>query len=153
MMYPRSGTRTSFKNPDDGQFRINGIVTREVLANPDMYDSKGKPCLIVLKDGCATDLTVGRCTGMESFLRDEGGNDSIKLAIYNLNQKAGPFAAHRDSGSLIFDGLGRMVGLLHSGRSKGGLASAHVTYATPAWWLMDRIKAKYPHADFNRTTW
>jgi hypothetical protein len=147
------GTRTSFKYPDDGQFRINGIVTRGLLANPDLYDSKGEPGLIVFKDGCATDLTVGRYAGMESFLRDEGGNESIELAIYNLKQKAGPFSTHGDSGSLIFDGLGRMVGLLHSGRSRGGLASVHVTYATPAWWLMDRIKAKYPHADFNRTTW
>ena len=110
-------------------------------------------CLIVLKDSCATDLTVGRYAGLESFLCDEDGVESIELAIYNYNKEAGAFSAKGDSGSLIFDGLGRMVGLLHSGKSKGGSASAHVTYATPAWWLIGRIKANYPHADFNRITW
>ncbi|KIO32551.1 hypothetical protein M407DRAFT_241424 [Tulasnella calospora MUT 4182] len=153
MMYPQSDGGTAFLYPLDRQLRINGIVTRELLANPDLYDSKGQPCLVVLKDGCTTDLTVGRYAGLESFLCDENGVESIELAIYNYDKKAGPFSAKGDSGSLIFDGLGRMVGLLHSGKSKGGSTSAHVTYATPAWWLIDRIKAKYPHADFNRTTW
>jgi hypothetical protein len=136
-----------------GQLRINGIVTRELLANPDLYDSEGQPCLIVLKDGCATDLTIGRYAGLESFLCNEDGVESIELAIYNYDKKAGAFSAKGDSGSLIFDGLGRMVGLLHSGQSRCGSARAYVTYATPAWWLIDRIKAKYPHADFNRTAW
>ena len=153
MMYPQSGGRTTFKYPENRQLRINGIVTRELLANPDLYDSEGQPCLIVLKDGCTTDLTVGRYAGLESFVCDEAGVESIELAIYNYDKKAGAFSAKGDSGSLIFDSLGRKVGLLHSEKWKGGLASAYVTYATPAWWLIGRIKAKYPHADFNRTTW
>ncbi len=40
-----------------------------------------------------------------------------------------------------------MVGILHSGMPK----SNHVTYAIPAWWAIDQLKLKYPHADFNRT--
>ena len=152
-MYPQSGGRLTFEYPCNRQFRINGIATRELLANPDLHDSENQPCLIVLKDGCTTDLTIGRYAGLESFLCDKDGVESIELGIYNYNRKAGVFSAKGDSGSLIFDGLGRMVGLLHSGMSRGGSTSAHVTYATPAWWLIDRIKAKYPHADFNRTTW
>lgn len=152
-MYPQGGGKMTFKYPVNRQLRIKGVATRELLANPDMYDSDGQPCLIVLKDGCATDLTVGRYAGLESFLCDEDGVESTELAIYNYDKKAGAFSTKGDSGSLIFDGLGRMVGLLHSGKSKGGSASVHVTYATPAWWLIGRIKAKYPHADLNRTTW
>jgi hypothetical protein len=153
MMYPRSDGRTTFKYPENRQLRIKGIVPRELLANPDLFDTKGQPCLIVLKDGCATDLTIGRYAGLESFLGNEDGVESIELAIYNYHKGSGPFSAKGDSGSLIFDSLGRMVGLLHSGRSKGGVTSALVTYATPAWWLNGRIKARYPHADFFRTAW
>ena len=56
-----------------------------------------------------------------------------------------------DFGSLIFDGIGNMVGLLHSSTPKGG--SSHVTYATPAWWIIEKIKVKYPYADFFRAKW
>ncbi|KAF5370697.1 hypothetical protein D9758_002097 [Tetrapyrgos nigripes] len=127
MMYPQSDGRKTFKYPENRQLKINGIVMRELLANPDLFDSEGQPYLIVLKDGCTTDLTIGRYAGLESFLCDEDGVESIELAIYNYVKMVGPFSAKRDSGSLIFDGLGRMVGLLHSGKSKGGSTSAHVT--------------------------
>lgn len=129
------------------------MVTQELLANPDTFDGDRQPCLIVLKDGSSTDLTIGRYAGLESFVSDEGGVESVELAIYNYNKKSGPFSAKGDSGSLIFDGLGRMVGLLHSGNSKNALTSTYVTYATPAWWLVSRIKARYPHADLYRTGW
>lgn len=39
-----------------------------------------------------------------------------------------------------------MVGILHSGLVKGG--SSHVSYATPAWWVLEQLKLQYPHADF-----
>ena len=86
-------------------------------------------------------------------MSDESGLESVELAIYNYNKKSGPFSAKGDSGSLVFDGLGRMVGLLHSGNSKNPLTSTHVTYATSAWWLVNRIKVRYSHADLYRTGW
>lgn len=48
-----------------------------------------------------------------------------------------------------------MVGLLHSGkkRNKFDSTSTYVTYATPAWRLLEWIKEVYPHADFVRETW
>ena len=149
MFYPQSNGRAVFKFPANRQLRINGCVTRERLAAPDCYDSSGKPCLIVMKDGNTTDLTVGRYAGLEAYLCDELGVESIELAIYNYNRQSGPFSAKGDSGSLIFDGEGHMVGILHSGMPKG--ASNHVTYGTPAWWIIEQLKLHYPYADFNRT--
>jgi hypothetical protein len=130
MFYPQSGGRTVFKFPPNCQLRINGCVTRELLAVPDCFDSNGEPCLIVMKDGNATDLTVGRYAGLEAYLCDELGVETIELAIYNYDKQSGVFSAKGDSGSLIFDGMGHMVGILHSRMAKGG--SSHVTYATPA---------------------
>ncbi len=143
-----SGGRTTFEWPANRQLRINGCVTRELLAVPDCFDSNGEPCLIVMKDGNTTDLTVGRYAGLEAYTCDKFGVESRELAIYNYNKQSGAFAAKGDSGSLIFDGEGRMVGILHSGMPIGG--SNHVTYATPAWWAIEQIMVEYPCADFNR---
>ncbi|KAK0219891.1 hypothetical protein IW262DRAFT_1448391 [Armillaria fumosa] len=140
MFYPQSGGRTVFKFPANRQLRINGWVTRELLANPDCFDSDGEPCLIVMKDG--------NTTGLEAYTCDELGIESIELAIYNYDKQSGPFSAKGDSGSLIFDGMGHMVGILHSGMVKGG--SSHATYATPAWWAIEQLRLQYPYADFNR---
>ncbi|KAH9007518.1 hypothetical protein EDB83DRAFT_2509321 [Lactarius deliciosus] len=140
MFYPKNGGRTVFKFPTNRQLRINGWVTRELLANPDCFDMNGEPCLIVMKDGNATGLTVGRYAGLEAYLCDELGVESIELAIFNYNNSSGPFSSEGDSGSLIFDGTGKMVGILHSGMEKG--ASSH--------WAIDQLKLRYPYADFNR---
>jgi hypothetical protein len=131
-------------------FRINGCRTREQLAVHDCLDTNDEPCTIVMKDGNSTDLTVGRFTGPEAYLCAPDGVESIELAIYNYELKSGQFSDKGDSGSLVFDGSGRMVGILHSGMRKGDYS--HVTFATPAWWVLEQIKTKYPYADFNRTT-
>lgn len=102
-----------------------------------------------MKDGNTTDLTVGRFAGpLEAYISDELGVESMELAIYDYDAQSGVFADHGDSGSLIFDGQGRMVGILHAGLWKGG--HLHVTYATPAWWIIEQLRAQYPHADFIR---
>ena len=148
MFYPESGGRTKFQFPVFRQLRINGCLTRELLAAPDCFDNNGNPCLIVMKDGNATDLTVGRYAGLEVYLCDDLGAESVELAIYNYSMQSGSFSDKGDSGSLIFDGEGHMVGILHSGMLNG--KSNHVTFATPAWWAIEQLKLKYPHADFNR---
>ena len=153
-MYPRNDSRKAFKYPEGHQLRINGIISKELSVNPDPLDDNDLPCLIVLKDGDTTDLTVGRATGMESFVRDDDTEEeSIELAVYNYDKKSGVFSAKGDSGSLVVDGLGRMVGLLHDVTSKGGLDTADVSYVTPMHLPWPCIKARYKHADLNRVTW
>ena len=152
MFYPQSGGRTSFKYPAFRKLKIEGVVTRELLANPDLYDSEGRACLIVGKDGTKTGLTFGRYAGLVSFLCDELGVESIELGIYTWG-KNGVFSDKGDSGALVWDGLGRIVGQLHSGQSKGGSTNYHIAYATPGWWLLQCIKAKFPHAVFDCITW
>ncbi|KAL5530946.1 hypothetical protein ACEPAG_3822 [Sanghuangporus baumii] len=146
--YPHSNSKTVFKFPTNQQLRIDGWATSELLANPDTFDSNGEACIIVMKDGQTSDLTVGRYAGLEAYICDELGVESVELAIYNYDKQSGPFSAKGDSGSLVFDGQGKMVGILHSGIAKGG--NSHVTYAFPAWWAVEQLKVQYPHADFNR---
>ncbi|KAG8941346.1 hypothetical protein FRC04_004592 [Tulasnella sp. 424] len=151
--YPQSGGMTSFKYPTGRKLKIRGTIDRELLAKPDMYDSDGQPCIIVGKDGTKTGITFGRYAGLESFLCDELGVESRELGIYNWDKNSGVFSDKGDSGALIWDGLGRMLGQLHSGQFKGGSTTSHVTYATPGWWLLERIKAEFPSAIFFQDTW
>ena len=135
-----------FKFPANHQLRINSCLTHKQLANPDRFSSNSKPCLII-KDGNTTDLTVRQYAGLEAYTCNELGIESTELAIYNYNKQSGPFSTKGDSGSLIFDGMGHMVGILHSGMVKG--QSCHVTYATPTWWAIEQLRLQYPYADFN----
>jgi hypothetical protein len=100
-----------------------------------------------MKGGNTSDFTVGRYAGLEAYTCNELGVESVELAIYNYDKQSGPFSAKGDSGSLVFDGQGKMVGILHSGMVKGG--NNHVTYAFPAWWAVEQVKVQYQHPDFN----
>ena len=59
--------------PTNCQLRINGCVSHELLANPDGLDANGLLCLIVMKYGHTTDLTVGHYTSLEAYVCDELG--------------------------------------------------------------------------------
>jgi hypothetical protein len=157
MFYPVGGGPTTFKFPDEGKLRIWGCATKEDLAHPAEFDSEGQRCLMVGKDGNATDLTVGRYAGLVSFTQNDVGVESVELGIYNSGDKAiDAFSAKGDSGSLVWhmtNGEARIVGQLHSGCSKGGSTGNHVTYCTPGWYLLKQIKQRFPYADFYHTTW
>ncbi|KAI0748247.1 hypothetical protein C8Q80DRAFT_727334 [Daedaleopsis nitida] len=143
------GTESVSNFPAGGQLRINGVLRREQLADPDTYDPRnGEPCIVVIKCGTATDLTTGRYVGVEAYVCNKLGVESKELAIFNFDRGNGSFCAKGDSGSLIFDRLGRKVGLLHAAVAHGG--DTFVTFATPAWWVIEQLKVKYPHADFDR---
>ena len=132
---------------------MRGCVPANLLASPDSVDGNGEPCLIVMKDGNATDLTVGCLTGTEANTYDELGIESIELTIYNYNKDSGPFSIKGDSGSLIFPGDGCMVGLLHPRTLKGNICFlSYVTNAALAWWVLEKMKEQYPYADFWRET-
>ncbi len=124
------------------------------MRNPDMPDHDNKACFLVIKNGNATDVTIGRATGIFSFVREYFLNDtyqeSTEWAIYNYDNKSGVFSAPGDSGSIIVDGLGRIGDLLTGGSGKA--ETSDVTYATPFWWLWPRIKEHFPNANLYPVT-
>lgn len=140
-----------FNWPLNRQLRIKDFALRGHLTNPGTRVEDGEPCHVVMKDGCGSGLTVGRHSGLEAYIANDLGVESIELAIYNYNLQSSPFSQHGDSGSLIFDGEGRMLGIIHSGMSKG--RDKHITFATPAEYVINWIKERYPYADFSRTSY
>jgi hypothetical protein len=95
-----------------------------------------------------------------SFVREyfeDGTHEmSTMLAIYgygygnkfhgNMERKERVFSGPSDSGSIIVDSKGRVVGLLTGGAGKTGSTDPDVTYATPFYWLLQRIKTHFPNA-------
>ncbi|KAH9944412.1 uncharacterized protein BXZ73DRAFT_87317 [Epithele typhae] len=141
----RLDDQRAFKWPLNGQLRIKGY-------------KNGHPCFVVMKDGSTTDLTVGNHAGLEAFLCNPQGVESVDLAFFNYCSEDRPFSTRGDSGSLIVNGKGEMVGILHSGIfrestfNKRHATFPHISFATPAWWVRKQLKTMYPHADFDRTT-
>jgi hypothetical protein len=67
---------------------------------------------------------------------------------YDIDIESGPFSAPGDSGSIVADGRGRVGGLITGGA--GNTKFVDVTYATPLFWLLPRIKANgFPNAHLN----
>jgi hypothetical protein len=115
-----------------------------------MYDQNGVPCIMVLKRGGATGLTVGRANNVFSYTRTHFGDVSRvskEWAILPFDNDPHAFSAKGDSGSVVVDGAGRIGGLLTSG---GGSADdIDVSYATPISFVMKTIHGSEPLANAN----
>lgn len=154
-MFPHTTARTSFKYPRGRPLQLREIIKEDELRYPTMLDANGEKCLLVVKSGKGTGVTIGRATGIMSFVReyfeDAAHKTSMELAIYPYSNKDGAFSALGDSGSIIADGKGRIVGYLTGGA--GQADSTNVTYATPFYWLFDeRIKKHFPNAYLSPVT-
>jgi hypothetical protein len=68
----------------------------------------------------------------------------MQWAILPYDHKSGAFSAPGDSGAVIVDDKGRIGGLLTGGA--GQRESTDVTYASPFYWLLQRIKSHFPNA-------
>jgi hypothetical protein len=127
-----------------------GIITDDLMGTPDMWDSDGEPCLLVIKSGNAANTTIGRANGVFSIVRDYFQDMSIhqtsmEWGIINYDSKSGVFSEPGDSGAVIADIRRRIGGMLTGGSGK--TKSSDMTYATPFWWLLERIKANgFPDA-------
>ncbi|KAI0272413.1 hypothetical protein BC834DRAFT_921886 [Gloeopeniophorella convolvens] len=132
-MYPRIDAPSSFKYPDDRLLQLRDPIPEDLMRNPDMLDQDGESCLLVIKNGNTTGVTIGRATGVFSFVREYFNNNtqqtSMEWAILPYDNKSGVFSAPGDSGSIIADGRGRVGGLLTGGAGK--TESSDITYATP----------------------
>jgi hypothetical protein len=136
-MHPCSEGRSSFRYPVGGLLPVKGVVPEDEIRHPKQPDEHGDECLLVIKNGNTTGTTIGRATGIESFVRDynEYGIQgmSMGIAVYPYGHKDGAFSAAGDSGAIVVDGQGRIVGMLTGGA--GTTESTDVNYVTPYFWL------------------
>lgn len=146
--YPNDANPTTFNYPADHLFRIQGCVDAESMKKPHLLDELGNRCYIVAKDGQTTDLTFGRYSELEAYVVSDLTGSSWEVAVFNYAKEN--FSAKGDSGSCIFNAEGKKLAFLHSGMPRG--MSSWVTLGTPAHFVEDQIRTRYPHANFDRIT-
>ena len=144
-MYPDCDI-LSGKYPVQCLLKLQDVVGEDELRHPTVLDKRRLESFFVLKDGNATGFTMGRASGFESFVREYDNNvirsTSMMMAIHPYCQEDGKFSAPGDSGSVVADRDGRIVGILTGGAGNEG--NYDVSYATPYYWLEERIKAAFP---------
>ncbi|EED81207.1 predicted protein [Postia placenta Mad-698-R] len=142
MMCSNPRNAHSFTYPGDRLLKLKGTIPDDEMRHPTALDENNDPCLIVIKRGNTTNLTVGRASDICSYARIYDDNDkaetSKEWAILPFDSKSGPFSAKGDSGSVVVDGLGRIGGLLTSGA--GATPSLDIAYATPISFLLKRMQ-------------
>lgn len=153
-MFSQPEDRADYRYPKNGLLQAFSVVKDKEIRQPQHLDCHGEKALLVVKNGLATGTTIGRASGLESFTRVYPDYDihhtSIEIAILPYSKQRAPFfapehapfSAPGDSGSIILDRTGRIVGLLTAG--VGTADNTDVTYATPYWWLEEQIKEKFP---------
>jgi hypothetical protein len=141
MMYPDPRNAHSFTYPSDRLLMLKGTIPDEEMRYPTALDQNNDPCLMVIKRGNTTGLTVGHANNIYSYARNYYDGDkaetSKEWAILPFDSKSGAFSDRGDSGSVIVDGLGRIGGLLTGGA--GATPSSDITYATPISFLLKRM--------------
>ncbi|KAG5635187.1 hypothetical protein H0H81_012112 [Sphagnurus paluster] len=147
-MKPSSVAAFSFMTIEGRLLWLGDQVPEDALHTPDRLNHEGEAYRFVTKNGNATGATIGRATGVFSYVWDYTSSSrtyrtSREWAILHYDIKSGPFSQCGDSGAVIVDGKGWIGGLL-SLKTEDAL---DITYATLFFWLLQRIKANgFPNA-------
>ncbi|EKM48527.1 uncharacterized protein PHACADRAFT_202705 [Phanerochaete carnosa HHB-10118-sp] len=124
------------------------------MKHPASSDENNDRCLMVIKRGRATGLTIGRANEICSYVREGYSKYGVygtskEWTIIPCDSKHGPFSLAGDSGSVIVDGQGRIGGVLTGGT--GFADPSDITYATPISFILDRMQfhgLSKPNVDF-----
>lgn len=152
MMNPNPRNHPSFQYPVDRLLRLRDTIPIEELRAPMSLDENGEQCLMVIKRGSTTGLTIGRANQLESFARtywDDGTTQTSKeWPILPRNKESGAFSLKGDSGAAIADGKGRLGGMLTGGTAYSDdnpfSDTFDITYATP----IDPLLSSFQHHGF-----
>lgn len=104
MIYP---DQTTFKYPDDRLFPIQDVVPEHELACPQMRDTEGETCILLIKNGGTANTTIGRSAGIKLFVRDylpDGTKQKLMEFVVLKYDKSAAFSDRGDSGAIIVDG-------------------------------------------------
>jgi hypothetical protein len=158
-MHLDSGDSSTSDYFDDRLLTLRDLIPEQEMRRPPAMDSEDdEPCIMVLKHGHASKLTIGRANTIRSIVRYDADSEgkrrfagvSMEWTILPCHDKesvfstAGAFSKKGDSGAVIVDGKGRIGGMLTGGG--GSDRGRDVTYATSIHCLMQLIKKRFPEA-------
>ncbi|KAF9485641.1 hypothetical protein BDN70DRAFT_870939 [Pholiota conissans] len=154
-MHPDEELRaTKFRYPD-GLMHLQGTLKEGELRSIAMPDANDEEYILLVKNGTSTGPTMGRASGVESFVREYGkdGNHSTFMAIAVYPYEFVPFSAAGDSGAVVADAnTKRIVGMLIGGAGKPNRNEVDVSYVTPYHSVEKSIKKIFPDSYLYPTT-
>ena len=111
-----------------------------------MFNANGELCLIIVKNGISIGVTFKRhASGIKSFICVYGDygivGTSMEIVVHTYSHNEGLFSSGGDSGAVIGDANGCVIGMLTS--CAGITDHTNVTYVTPYYFLDKQIKAVF----------
>lgn len=155
MICPNLQIAHKFMFPLNHLLRLRGTIPVEEMRDPPELDKNGDPCLMVVKNGNTTALTIGRANDVRSCVRNYFQDDitdySMEWPILSFDIESGPFAAPGDSGAVVADYTGRLGGIITSGAGcpMTNDTGKDIIYVTSIDSIMTSIKVKFPKAHLN----
>ncbi|KAJ3755261.1 hypothetical protein EV360DRAFT_72993 [Lentinula raphanica] len=105
IMSPDLESQADYEYPEDGLLHVNGVVPPEEISQSDDRHNHSAASL--------------GWTGMDSFTRNNNEYGikevSMEIAVLPYGNTNGPFSAQGDSGSIVLDRKGRIVGMVNGG--------------------------------------
>jgi hypothetical protein len=80
-MYPNPAAETSFKYPSNHLLPLQGVIPENELCFPQMYDANSDKCLIEIKNGHTTGITIGYTTSVKSFVREYFRESTVRTSM------------------------------------------------------------------------
>ncbi|EDR14435.1 uncharacterized protein LACBIDRAFT_321501 [Laccaria bicolor S238N-H82] len=153
LMFPHPNDHQGYEYPEWGLLHISGVVPMDEIRYPKQLNEMGEPAMAVIKNGRSTDTTVGYVSSLKSLVRYSCKDTDLQFTSRDLTVvpyggdplgSAG-FSGEGDSGSVIVERSGRVVGLLTAGGGRSGATdSTDVSFATAYCELEKRIKGVFP---------
>ncbi|KIM41637.1 hypothetical protein M413DRAFT_19035 [Hebeloma cylindrosporum] len=151
-MFPQLHDRRDFHVPEDLLLQLKDYVREDEFRDPQNHDIHDLKALLAVKNGRTTDTTYGRVNGLESLTREYTDHylkvDAFEIIVLGYDTKTGKndrFSDVGDSGAMVVDRLGRLIGQLTGG---GGPTDARdKSYITPYYKLKLPIEAVFEKFD------
>ena len=134
-MFPQHHDHRDFHVPEDLLLQLEDYVREDEFRNPKNRDVNDVDTLLAVKNGHITGTTFGRVNGLDSITRTYDAHglkvDAKEVLILGYDTKTGKnerFSDGGDSGSIVVDRRGRLIGLLTGG--KGTTSATDKSYIT-----------------------
>jgi hypothetical protein len=142
-MHPHPANPNSFKYPKNCLFELYSTISDKEMWKLDgrTLNHHNNPCIMVIKRGYASGLTIGRLNSIRSVTRvpskDWPGQESKEIVVFPRNSKSSAFSQPGDSGSAVIDGKGRLARLITGGA--GNTKVSDCTYVTSINFLIEHM--------------
>ena len=155
-MFPQPHDTADLHVPADLLLQLEDHVPEDEMRDPQNYDVYNAKTLLAVKNGRATGTTFGRVNGFESITREyhpdhDGGRkvDAVEVLVLDYHTDTDTktarndrFSDEGDSGAMVVDRRGRLVGPV----TGGGGTDRSKSYITPYHRLKRQIEGQFGEA-------